>query len=185
MAYYVINYFYIVDSYTFIRSLLCYDHYIKRDDNQHQTTQFNQTHEKDSSDVSKNSNSPKINIFSSDFDIGYMKSASTNGYHGVYKGMTRQEVEDKYGKSDGKVESLKWKYEKYGDLAVAYEDNEVIQVGVAPKNLTEDKFISTYHEPDNKNSDQPIYDNNKDNGFSVLVNVKNGNFTVIENVNQI
>ncbi|EHM72747.1 hypothetical protein HMPREF9956_2188 [Staphylococcus epidermidis 14.1.R1.SE] len=42
-----------------------------------------------------------------------------------------------------------------------------------------------YNEPDDRNSSQLIYDSNKDNDFSVLVNVKNGDVTVIENVNQI
>ena len=56
-----------------------------------------------------------------------MKSASTSGYRGVYNGMTR-EVEDKFGTSNGSVESLKWSYETYGDLAVAYDDNEVVSV---------------------------------------------------------
>ncbi|MCZ6903682.1 MAG: hypothetical protein O7C58_06810, partial [Rickettsia endosymbiont of Ixodes persulcatus] len=96
--------------------------------------------------------------------------------------MTREEVEDKFGTSNGSVESLKWSYETYGDLAVAYDDNEVVSVGVAPNHISEDQFLSMYNEPDDRNSSQLIYDSNKDNDFSVLVNVKNGDVTVIENV---
>ena len=70
-----------------------------------------------------------------------MKSASTSGYRGVYNGMTREEVEDKFGTSNGSVESLKWSYETYGDLAVAYDDNEVVSVGVAPNHISEDQFL--------------------------------------------
>ena len=69
-----------------------------------------------------------------------MKSASTSGYRGVYNGMTREEVEDKFGTSSS-VESLKWSYETYGDwLAVGY-DNEVVSVGVAPNHISEDQFL--------------------------------------------
>ena len=44
-----------------------------------------------------------------------MKSASTRGYHGIYKGMTRKEVEDKFGKSNGNVEGSNYNYETYGN----------------------------------------------------------------------
>lgn len=159
-----------------------YNHYIS-DEKSHQTTQSQQSNE---SNRNRNqSTGPSIDVFSNDFDQGYMKSASTSGYRGVYNGMTREEVEDKFGTSNGSVESLKWSYETYGDLAVAYDDNEVVSVGVAPNHISEDQFLSMYNEPDDRNSSQLIYDSNKDNDFSVLVNVKNGDVTVIENVNQI
>lgn len=58
-----------------------------------------------------------------------MKSASTSGYQGIYTGMTRKEVEEKFGKSDGNVDSSNYTYEKYGNLAVAYENDEVVHVG--------------------------------------------------------
>ena len=93
------------------------------------TTQSQQSNE--SNQNRDQSTGPSIDVFSDDFDQGYMKSASTSGYRGVYNGMTREEVEDKFGTSNGSVESLKWSYETYGDLAVAYDDNEVVSVGVA------------------------------------------------------
>lgn len=159
-----------------------YNHYIS-DEQSHQTTQSQQSNESDQN--RDQSTGPSIDVFSDDFDQGYMKSASTSGYRGVYNGMTREEVEDKFGTSNGSVESLKWSYETYGDLAVAYDDNEVVSVGVAPNHISEDQFLSMYNEPDDRNSSQLIYDSNKDNDFSVLANVKNGDVTVIENVNQI
>ena len=159
-----------------------YNHYIS-DQQSHQTTESQQSNESDQN--RDQSTGPSIDVFSDDFDQGYMKSASTSGYRGVYNGMTREEVEDKFGTSNGSVESLKWSYETYGDLAVAYDDNEVVSVGVAPNHISEDQFLSMYNEPDDRNSSQLIYDSNKDNDFSVLVNVKNGDVTVIENVNQI
>ena len=75
------------------------------------------------------SKGPHIDVFSTAFDKGYMKSASTSGYQGIYTGMTRKEVEEKFGKSDGNVDSSNYTYEKYGNLAVAYENDEVVHVG--------------------------------------------------------
>ncbi|RIM32449.1 zinc ribbon domain-containing protein, partial [Staphylococcus caprae] len=126
------------------------------------------------------SKAPHIDVFSTAFDIGYMKSASSSGYQGIYPGMTRKEDEDKDGKSDGNVDSSNYTYEKYGNLAVAYENDEVVHVGVAPNDISEDQFIQKYNEPDDRKPNQLIYDSNKDNDFSVLVNVKNGKISVIE-----
>ena len=36
-----------------------------------------------------------------------MKSASTDGYKGIYEDMTRKEVESKFGKPTGKVDGAK------------------------------------------------------------------------------
>mgnify|MGYP001757414010 FL=1 len=71
------------------------------------------------------------------------------------------------------------------NLAVAYENDEVVHVGVAPNDISEDQFIQKYNEPDDRKPNQLIYDSNKDNDFSVLVNVKNGKISVIENVDQL
>ena len=68
---------------------------------------------------------------------------------------------------------------------MAYENDEVVQVGIAPSNVSEDQFIQTYNEPDERKTNQLIYDSNKDNDFSVLVNTKDGKVSVIENVDQI
>ena len=72
-----------------------------------------------------------------------------------------------------------------GNLAVAYENDEVVHVGVAPNDISEDQFIQKYNEPDDRKPNQLIYDSNKDNDFSILVNVKNGKIYVIENVDQL
>lgn len=163
-----------------------YNHYVKNDDTEAESTQTTQTDSNDSQSKSDStSKGPRIDIFSSDFDKNYMKSASTRGYHGIYKGMTRKEVEDKFGKSNGNVEGSNYNYETYGNLAVAYENDEVVQVGIAPSNVSEDQFIQTYNEPDERKTNQLIYDSNKDNDFSVLVNTKDGKVSVIENVDQI
>lgn len=67
-----------------------------------------------------------------------MKLVLISGYRGVYNGMICEEVEDKFGIFNGFVESLKWSYEKYGDLVVVYDDNEVVSVGVVFNYILED-----------------------------------------------
>lgn len=169
-----------------------YNNVIKDNDSDNQTTETqnkskddSQSKESSSSESNSSEKAPTIDVFSNNFDQGYMKSASTEGYKGIYKDMTRKEVEAKFGKSSGKVDGGQTYYEKYGDLAVLYSGDKVDRVGVAPSNVTEDEFLEHYYEPDDRKSDELIYDSNKDNDFSVLVNVKNGDVTVIENVNQI
>ena len=56
---------------------------------------------------------------------------------------------------------------------------------MAPNDISEDQFIQKYNEPDDRKPNQLIYDSNKDNDFSILVNVKNGKISVIENVDQL
>ncbi|CUT95508.1 zinc ribbon domain-containing protein [Staphylococcus capitis] len=163
-----------------------YEHYVKDDDKTSESVQSSPSNTNDSkSEQDSTSKGPHIDVFSTAFDKGYMKSASTSGYQGIYTGMTRKEVEEKFGKSDGNVDSSNYTYEKYGNLAVAYENDEVVHVGVAPNDISEDQFIQKYNEPDDRKPNQLIYDSNKDNDFSVLVNVKNGKISVIENVDQL
>ena len=47
---------------------------------------------------------------------------------------------------------------------------------MAPNDISEDQFIQKYNEPDDRKPNQLIYDSNKDNDFSVLVNVKMGKY---------
>ena len=160
-----------------------YNNVIKDNDSDNQTTETqkkskddSQSKESSSSEANSSEKAPTIDVFSSNFDQGYMKSASTEGYKGIYKDMTRKEVEAKFGKSSGKVD---------GDLAVLYSGDKVDRVGVAPSNVTEDEFLDHYYEPDERKSDELIYDSNKDNDFSVIAHSKKGKITLIENIDQL
>jgi DNA mismatch repair ATPase MutL len=169
-----------------------YNNVIKDNDSDNQTTETqkkskddSQSKESSSSEANSSEKAPTIDVFSSNFDQGYMKSASTEGYKGIYKDMTRKEVEAKFGKSSGKVHGGQTYYEKYGDLAVLYSGDKVDRVGVAPSNVTEDEFLDHYYEPDERKSDELIYDSNKDNDFSVIAHSKKGKITLIENIDQL
>ncbi len=169
-----------------------YNNVINNSSDDNQTTETNKkskdtskSNDNASNDKKGSEKAPTIDVFSSNFDQGYMKSASTDGYKGIYEDMTRKEVESKFGKPTGKVDGGQTYYEKYGNLAVLYSGDKVDRVGVAPSNVSEDDFTDVYNEPDERKGDELIYDSNKDNDFSVVVHSKKGKITLIENMDQL
>lgn len=147
----------------------------------------NDTTQSQSSDTSDSSSEgAQIDIFSDEFDQAYTKSPSTDGYAEIYNGMSRSGVETRYGQSNGTVYLQGSTYEKYGDIAVLYDEHDdVSQVIVTPSNITEDDYIEHYGEPDDREGNTLIYDTYKDNDFSVLVTIKDGMVLAIENVDQL
>ncbi|KAA9272596.1 zinc ribbon domain-containing protein [Staphylococcus epidermidis] len=133
-----------------------------------------------------NAHGAQIDIFSDTFDQSYIKAPSKDGYAEIYNGMSRTDVETKYGQSNGTIYLQGSTYEKYGDLAVMYDEyDDVSQVIVTPSNITEDDYIEHYGEPDDREGNIFIYDAYKDNDFSVLVTIKDGMVLAIENVDQL
>lgn len=133
-----------------------------------------------------NAHGAQIDIFSDTFDQSYIKAPSKDGYAEIYNCMSRSGVETKYGKSNGTIYLQGSTYEKYGDLAVMYDEyDDVSQVIVTPSNITEDDYIEHYGEPDDREGNIFIYDAYKDNDFSVLVTIKGGMVLAIENVDQL
>lgn len=133
-----------------------------------------------------NAHGAQIDIFSDTFDQSYIKAPSKNGYAEIYNGMSRSGVETKYGQSNGTIYLQGSTYEKYGDLAVMYDEyDDVSQVIVTPSNITEDDYIEHYGEPDDREGNIFIYDAYKDNDFSVLVTIRDGMVLAIENVDQL
>ncbi|PNZ85520.1 hypothetical protein BUY43_10890 [Staphylococcus devriesei] len=125
-------------------------------------------------------------MFSDVFDKQYIKAPSKEGYAGIYKGMSKSEIENKYGKSDGSMFLEGSHYDKYGDIGVVYNEiNEVINVVVAPSDVSETSYTDVYGQPDNRENDNLIYDAYKDNNFSVIVVVEDGMVKAIKNVNQL
>ena len=152
--------------------------------NSQQSTTY-QKHQS-SSKSNNNSHGPQINIFSNAFDKQYIKSPSKDGYAEVYNGMSRSEVENKYGNSESNLNIQGNKFEKYGNIAVSYNDNDIVsQVDVAPDNISEKDYTNVYGEPDDRESNLLIYDAYKDNNFSVEVVIKDGMVQAIENIDQL
>lgn len=147
----------------------------------------NDTTQSQSSDTSDSSSEgAQIDIFSDEFDQAYTKSPSTDGYAEIYNGMSQSGVETKYGQSNGTIYLQGSTYEKYGDIAVLYDEHDdVSQVIVTPSNIMEDDYIEHYGDPDDRDGNTLIYDTYKDNDFSVLVTIKDGMVLAIENVDQL
>ncbi|MGK8263030.1 zinc-ribbon domain-containing protein [Staphylococcus epidermidis] len=133
-----------------------------------------------------NAHGAQIDIFSDTFEQSYIKAPSKDGYAEIYNGMSRSGVETKYGQSNGTIYLQGSTYEKYGDLAVMYDEyDDVSQVIITPSNITEDDYIEHYGESDDREGNTFIYDAYKDNDFSVLVTIKDGMVLAIENVDQL
>lgn len=147
----------------------------------------NNTTQSQNSDTSdRNAHGAQIDIFSDTFDQAYTKAPSKDGYAEIYNGMSRSRVETKYGQSNGTIYLHGSTYEKYGDLAVLYDEyNDVSQVIIAPSSITEEDYIEHYNEPDYREGNTLIYDTYKDNDFSVLVTIRDGMVLAIENVDQL
>ena len=60
------------------------------DDKTSESVQSSPSNTNDSKVKDSTSKGPHIDVFSTAFDKGYMKSASTSGYQGIYTGMTRK-----------------------------------------------------------------------------------------------
>lgn len=129
---------------------------------------------------------------SEDFHKSFMQKDTRDSYMGIKPGMTRAEVEKRYGSSNRVFHKtgMDYLYTIYGNLAVAYElkgNKEVVrEIGVAPLNVDEQTFIDKYSDYD-KNNDAGSYTYNtvKNNGFEILVTTKNGKIALIQCIQRI
>lgn len=125
---------------------------------------------------------PKIDVLTEDFKNNFMEKDTRDGYKGIKKRMTRVKVEEVLGKSPTKFEYSDFYGYKYGNLAVLYsEHNEgtVASMGVAPGNLSVDEFIKYYPKYTERYPNMLIYNNNIDNGFKIIVSIKNNKVHLI------
>lgn len=130
---------------------------------------------------------PKIDVLSDDFQTTYMQKNNIDSFMGIKIGMTKDEVEKRFGK--GKlmphINGFDDDYIKYGNIAVIYNprthDNIVWGIAIAPDNVSEKEFIRKYNNYDQHSaSGQYIYNNVKNNGFEILVTPENGKVVLVE-----
>ncbi|KGJ25611.1 zinc-ribbon domain-containing protein [Staphylococcus haemolyticus] len=133
------------------------------------------------------SQAPKIDVMSEDFHKSFMQKDTRDSYMGIKPGMSRAEVEKRYGSSNRVFHKtgMDYLYTIYGNLAVAYElkgNKEVVrEIGVAPLNVDEQTFIDKYSDYEKNNgSGSYIYNTVKNNGFEILVTTKNGEIALIQ-----
>lgn len=130
---------------------------------------------------------PKIDVMSEDFHRSFMQKDTRDGYMGIKPGMTRAEVEKRYGKGTlmPHIEGFHEDFVKYGNIAVVYsfhtQYNTVARIAVAPDNISEQAFITRYNSYEDHNlAGQYVYDSVKNNGFQIIATAVNGKVVLIE-----
>ena len=133
-----------------------------------------------------NNNTPEINVLSDEFSNDFMKADNTSGFKGFDIGMSKGEVQKQHGSSNSKLKMGIGEVYKYGDIGVYYGiDNTVSSVYVLPKDVTVNEFKNFHGTPTVETDSQLVYDDNQDNGFTILINVKNDKIESVENTYQI
>lgn len=132
--------------------------------------------------------SPSIDILTKSFNSSFLNEDNRNGYEGVNIGMSKDEIINKFGSSDGEITIAGATVEKYGNIAVHYDNGVVDRYFVVPSNDISIQQYTSYHGEETMKADEGglIYDDNPNNAFTIKVYVNEyGNVTGIESVNQI
>ncbi|PTK92758.1 hypothetical protein BUZ03_01625 [Staphylococcus gallinarum] len=136
----------------------------------------------DSSESNANNKRISINVLSDQFSSDFMKSDNSDGYDGFNIGMSKDDIKEEFGEPES-VDSMDFgEVEKYGDIGVTYDsDDTVSSVYVLPQDVSVSAFKQFHGEPTMESDGQLIYDDNSDNGFTIFINVKDGEVQSIEN----
>lgn len=151
---------------------------------------FNNSHQNGNSKSNSSSTgvSPSIDILTKRFNSSFLNEDNRNGYEGVNIGMSKDEIINKFGSSDGEITIAGATVEKYGNIAVHYDNAVVDRYFVVPSNDISIQQYTSYHGEETMKADEGglIYDDNPNNAFTIKVYVNEyGNVTGIESVNQI
>ncbi|MGW7797837.1 zinc-ribbon domain-containing protein [Staphylococcus xylosus] len=151
---------------------------------------FNNSHQNGNSKSNSSSTgvSPSIDILTKSFNSSFLNEDNRNGYEGVNIGMSKDEIINKFGSSDGEITLAGATVEKYGNIAVHYDNGVVDRYFVVPSNDISIQQYTSYHGEETMKADEGglIYDDNPNNAFTIKVYVNEyGNVTGIESVNQI
>lgn len=141
----------------------------------------------------------EIDILSTAFKQYYFSGNRANEFAGIRVGMTKNEVEKKFGPSTVKGEGAQYLTDaKYGDIGVQYEDGVVKEFFINPsQKVAVDEIISSYGKPtvdmnqklkeSTDSNPMPIlvYDGNANNGYAVTVVLDkiDGHVRLIETTN--
>lgn len=125
---------------------------------------------------------PKIIVLTEDFKNNFMVKDIRDGYKGINKRMTRVEIEEVLRKATMKFEYSDFYGYKYGNLAILYSEltkETVAEMSVTPDNSSVDKFIKYYPKYTERYPHMLIYDSNINNGFKIIVSIKNNQIHLI------
>ena len=132
--------------------------------------------------------SPSIDILTKSFNSSFLNEDNRNGYEGVNIGMSKDEIINKFGSSDGERTIAGATVETHGNIAVHYDNGVVDRYFVVPSNDISIQQYTSYHGEETMKADEGglIYDDNPNNAFTIKVYVNEyGNVTGIESVHQI
>ncbi len=148
-----------------------------------QPSQNNETKNKHNSQYP----SPQIDVLSQAFSENFMNRDVRNQYMHISKGMSKSKVERYYGNSEEHLKINNLKTQKYGNIAIYYQNDKVQRFFVIPNNVYIQAFTQVHGNRDkNYNNGTMLYDDNPFNQFSVKVYFDpNGQIKAIENVNQV
>ncbi|MGV3244987.1 zinc ribbon domain-containing protein [Staphylococcus sp. 11262D007BW] len=130
---------------------------------------------------------PDIKILSSYFSNEFMHQDRRNGFEGVQIGMSRNNLESRYGKADTTVNIAGVTAEKYGNIAVNYDNDTVKRYFIVPHSVKLQEY-ENYQGRSTMNAKEGgvVYDDNPANGFTIKVYTNEYNdITGIESVDQI
>ncbi|MDT3993461.1 zinc ribbon domain-containing protein [Mammaliicoccus fleurettii] len=134
----------------------------------------------------KENTGPSIDILSDTFSSTFMNQDQKNGFGNVNLGMTKSEIENKFGESEDTINIAGTQAEKYGSIAVKYENDVVDRYFVVPDNVSIYQFEDFHGNSTMKVDDGVIYDDNANNSFTIKVYTNENDEVIgIENINQI
>ncbi|RIM84430.1 zinc ribbon domain-containing protein, partial [Staphylococcus xylosus] len=136
---------------------------------------FNNSHQNGNSKSNSSSTgvSPSIDILTKRFNSSFLNEDNRNGYEGVNIGMSKDEIINKFGSSDGEITIAGATVEKYGNIAVHYDNGVVDRYFVVPSNDISIQQYTSYHGEETMKADEGglIYDDNPNNAFTIKVYV--------------
>lgn len=127
---------------------------------------------------------PSMDVLTESFNTDFMNEDHREGFTSISLGMSKSEVKSKFGEPNETVTVAGISAERYGSIAVHYDNETVDRYFIVPENdTTVYQFTSQHGEPTMKADEGGIvYDDNPHNAFSIKVYVdESGKVTGIEN----
>lgn len=135
---------------------------------------------------SQNNKEVDIKVLSSEFSEDFMNEDNTEGYEGFNLGMSKDDIQQEFGKTSSSSSMDIGNVEKYGDIGIYYGiDDTISSVYVLPENVSIVDFKHFHGDPTVETDSQLVYDDNSDNSFTIFVNIEDGKVQSIENTFQI
>ncbi|UXR37941.1 hypothetical protein MUA41_00305 [Staphylococcus simulans] len=165
---------------------IAYNSYANQDNNDSGNYTSSNQNDNEQGDSHSSDSSTDVDVLSEGFSHNFMNSDVRDGFYGLAKGMSRDEIESKFGSSERMILASQFHAEKYGNLAVKYDsDDKAEHIFIAPDNVKKSEFTDFHGIPTLDSPGGMVYDDNPNNSFSVLITTQDGMVTAIENADQI